>query len=144
MTDKIFPIGIYPATWAEAMAEDAGLPYRPSNGEEGQIFYEAWCSECARDAGADVENCDDNQRCEIIGRTLSCDIKDPNYPTEWQYSKSGQPCCTAWVPAGEPIPPVKDEHTVDMFDGDALDELADPLHQAMIDDSIIASSKEKT
>jgi hypothetical protein len=110
-------IAIYPASYAEMLREHAGQKYRPSNGAEGEIFLDAWCSCCAHDLamsqGMPIEECDDNQKCDILGRSF-LSIDDPAYPTEWRYGKDGQPCCTAFVPAGQPIP-VKDEHTLDMF-----------------------------
>jgi hypothetical protein len=110
-------ISIYPANWAEMNKEHVGQKYRPSNGAEGEIFLDAWCSGCARDLamsqGMPIEECDDNQKCDILGRSF-LSIDDPAYPTEWQYGADGQPRCTAFVPVGQPIP-IKDEHTLDMF-----------------------------
>ncbi|MDB5777549.1 MAG: hypothetical protein JWP38_3682 [Herbaspirillum sp.] len=110
---------IYPAEWAEMLIEDAGKKYQPSNGTEGEIFFSSWCSECARDKsmreGADIDECDDSERCDIIGKTMAYYVEDEEYPKEWQYGKDGQPCCTAFIPAGDPIPALPDMHTVDMF-----------------------------
>lgn len=112
---------IYPADFAAITAKCAGKKYQPSNGTEGELFISGWCGECARDKaareGEPLEECDDNEVCDIIGRTFAHDVNDPEYPVEWQYGKDGQPCCTAFVPAGQPIPPTKDEFTVDMFGG---------------------------
>ena len=92
--------------------------YRPSNGTEGQIFFENWCYHCARDKamreGQPFDECDDNELCEIIGKTFEFDIDEPGYPTEWRYGADGDPCCAAFIEAGSPVP-VKDEHTIDMF-----------------------------
>ena len=111
--------GILPDGWAALNRSDAGRKYRPSNGAEGEFFFSAWCRGCARDKsmseGFDYDECDDDQRCDIIGRTFAHDVDDPEYPKEWCYGMDGQPCCTAFVPVGEPIPPVKCEHTFDMF-----------------------------
>jgi hypothetical protein len=110
-------IKIYPESWAAMLADRAGQKYQPSNGSEGEIFTSSWCGECARDLamseGMPIEECDDNQKCEILGRSF-LSIDDSQYPSEWQYGKDGQPRCTAFVFAGHPIP-VKDENTVDMF-----------------------------
>lgn len=92
--------------------------YRPSNGSEGCDFFEHWCTNCQRDKsmreGAPIEDCDDNEVCQIIGDTFAYEIDDPKYPKEWCYDDSGHPCCTAFVPAGQPIPQ-RDDKTIDMF-----------------------------
>jgi hypothetical protein len=110
---------IYPDSFAKALMERAGQKYRPSNGTEGECFFDAWCRNCARDRsmreGDEIDECDDNERCDIIANTMIYKVDDSEYPTEWQYGKDGQPCCTAFVPTGEPIPAPRDEHTVDMF-----------------------------
>lgn len=112
--------GIYPIDFADMMKDRAGQKYQPSNGTEGECFFASWCCECARDKamseGADLDDCDDNQRCDIIGKTMAYRVEEPEYPKEWQYGKDGQPCCTAFVPVGEPIPPEPDVHTADMFE----------------------------
>lgn len=112
-------VAIFSESWAALNQLCAGQKYRPSNGTEGAIFMEAWCGECQRDKsmreGAPLEECDDSERCDIIADTFAYDINDPKYPIAWQYGKDGQPRCTAFVPAGQPIL-VKDEHTVDMFE----------------------------
>lgn len=118
-------INIYPADFAAMTASRAGQKYRPSNGTEGECFIESWCGQCARDKAmresADFDDCDDNEVCEIIGRTFAHDIDDPEYPIEWQYGKDGQPRCTAFVPDGQSIPLPMDEQTVDMFAASAPD-----------------------
>lgn len=92
--------------------------YRPSNGTEGECFIADWCGTCERDhgmlKGLPLEECDDNQVCEIIGKTFALDADDPEYPTEWTYDKAGAPCCTAYIEVGQPVP-VKDELTGDLF-----------------------------
>jgi len=112
------PIKILPDDWAEMLRERVGEKYRPSNGTEGAIFTEAWCGQCERDhgmlKGLPLEECDDNQVCGIIADTYCYQVDDPKYPREWQYGPDGQPCCTAFVPEGQPIPH-KDEQTSDMF-----------------------------
>jgi hypothetical protein len=111
-------IPIYPASYAAMLVDRAGQKYQPSNGSEGEIFFDAWCCGCARDLamsqGKPIEECDDSQKCDILGRSF-LKIDHPEYPTEWQYGKDGQPCCTAFVPVGQPIP-YKDEHTADLFE----------------------------
>lgn len=112
--------GIHPPGLAAMNVKNAGEKYQPSNGTEGDCFFAAWCCKCARDKamreGCDLDECDDNERCDIVTRTMCFKVEDPEYPTEWQYGKDGQPCCTAFVPAGEAIPPKRCEKTVDMFE----------------------------
>lgn len=115
---KTFPI--YPTSWADITKDRAGQKYEPSNGTEGEYFHAGWCCLCARDLamseGVPIEECDDNQKCDILGRSF-LGIDHPDYPPEWQYGKDGQPCCTAFVESGQPIPPPRDVHTIDMFEG---------------------------
>ena len=66
--------------------------------------------------GDNVDDCDDNEVCRIIANTMAYKPEDAEYPKEWVYGKDGQPCCTAFVPAGQPIPAPRDEYTRDMFD----------------------------
>lgn len=117
-------IHIYPDSHAALCVEEAGKPYRPCNGGEGEHFISSWCGSCERDhgmlKGLPLEECDDNQICEIVGRTYMLKVDDPGYPAEWQYGKDGQPMCTAFWPAGNPLPAPKDELTADMFDGAAM------------------------
>ena len=76
--------------------------YRPSNGTEGVIFMDAWCSKCAKDAemNGTVRSGDakPEQLCPIIAATMAYDEDDPKYPREWQYDASDHPVCTAFVP----------------------------------------------
>ncbi|WP_234085371.1 hypothetical protein [Azonexus sp. R2A61] len=110
---------IYPADLAALTAQRAGEKYRPSNGTESECFFAAWCRKCQRDKsmreGVDVDECDDNERCDLIARTFVFDVEDAEYPTEWQYGKDGQPCCTAFVPAGDPIPTPRCTKTLELF-----------------------------
>jgi hypothetical protein len=114
---------IYPETLAEMTKARAGEKYRPGNGTEGECFFAAWCCKCQRDKamreGCDVDECDDNERCDIIAYTMCYDVEDAEYPTEWQIGTDGQPCCTAFVPAGEAIPEPRCAYTLDLFGGAA-------------------------
>lgn len=78
-----------------------------------------WCCNCARDKsmreGADFNECDDDELCPIIADTFCYDVDHEKYPKEWTYDKDGNPCCTAYVSAGDQIPPPRDELTIDMF-----------------------------
>lgn len=86
--------------------------YTPANGTEGEAFFENWCCHCSRDKamreGADFDDCDDNELCEIIAASFRGPVK------EWIEDETG-PRCTAFVKAGEPIPFV-DTLTKQLFD----------------------------
>lgn len=86
-------------------------PYRPSNGSEGADFFDTWCRRCARDKamreGADFDECDDNELCELIAAGFRGPVK------EWIEDNSG-PRCTAFIESWEGVPEV-DTHTQDMF-----------------------------
>ena len=58
---------------------------------------------------------DDGQRCEINGLTMIYQVGEAEYPTEWQHGKDGQPCCTAFIPAGDPIPTPRCTKTLELF-----------------------------
>lgn len=111
---------IYPPSMADMMKARAGEKYQPSNGTEGDSFFWAWCRHCQRDKamheGVDFDDCDDNELCGIIADTMAFNVEDEKYPKEWRYGKDGQPCCTAFVPAGDPILPPRCDRTVDMFE----------------------------
>lgn len=79
--------------------------YRPSNGTEGGGFIDYWCSQCERDI---------NEDCDILARSFAHDIDEPEYPREWIYDTDG-PRCTAFIERGKPLPPPKDDKTLDMF-----------------------------
>lgn len=68
------------------------VPYRPSNGVEGDFFVENFCERCRRD---------ENQDCPIYAATLSFQEDDPNYPKEWVIPEDadewpGDAKCTAF------------------------------------------------
>ena len=95
--------------------------FQPSNGTIGASFIAEWCGNCARDKalreGVALEECDDSERCDIVGRTMLYNVDAPEYPIEWIYDRDRQPCCTAFVQAGDPVPAPRCEHTNDMFGG---------------------------
>ena len=97
------------------------ISYQPSSGTIGESFIAGWCGNCARDKalreGIDIDECDDNERCDIVGRTMAYNVADPEYPSEWIYDQDGHPCCTAFIPSGDPVPAPRCEHTNDMFGG---------------------------
>lgn len=67
--------------------------YRPSNGTEGMIFEEHYCSQCIHD------NPDPNhpKKCELIVRAMCFYETEPEYPLEWTYDALGHPRCTNYV-----------------------------------------------
>lgn len=103
------------------MPEEIRL-FQPSNSIEGDHFHSNWCCKCARDAAMNgdlpIDECDDNQKCEILGNTFIYSINDPDYPKEWRYcNKTGYPICTAFVEVGEDAPNnSRDDKTIDMFE----------------------------
>jgi hypothetical protein len=106
------PHGIYPDDFAAICKPDAGKQWEPSNGTEGEIFLSSWCGECQRDKamrdGVDLDECDDNERCDIIAASFRGEAK------EWQYDKDGQPCCIEFVPKGERIPTPRCPNTMEL------------------------------
>ena len=97
-----------------------GERYQPCNGSEGEYFISMWCEECARDkvmngtatqeeADKDPEGC----YCMILNASFQEEGAD-----EWVIDENGQPCCTQFVPLGQPIPN-RCKHTPDMFDEQA-------------------------
>ena len=69
----------------------AGELYRPSNGEEGDIFCSEFCFQCERMGP------DDERGCDILARSFN-EKDDPEYPTEWRYDATGNPVCAAFRP----------------------------------------------
>lgn len=49
-------------------------PYRPSNGSEGEWFFNTYCDRCWFDRTED---------CPILAATLVYEVDDPEYPKEW-------------------------------------------------------------
>jgi len=93
-----------------------GLPgeqWIPSNSTIGAAFIETWCGTCARDKamrdGAPVDECDDNEVCEIIGASFRREA------VEWRRMPDGDIKCIAFVEVGQTIPPPKCPHTGDLF-----------------------------
>ena len=90
-----------------------GEQYTPSNGTEGAQFLADWCGKCARDKsmreGVDLDECDDNEKCEIIAASFR------GQAVEWRELDDFKTMCITWVPAGQPIPPPRDDLTIDMF-----------------------------
>ena len=107
----------FPAELAKLYVDQAGQQYIPANGSEGEAFFSWWCTQCQRDKsmreGADLDDCDDDEKCEIIAASFRGEAK------EWVYGPDGQPMCTAFVSAGTSVPAPRCERTQDMFNGAA-------------------------
>jgi hypothetical protein len=94
MTDR----KLFDAATAEAMkALPARSPYRPSNGTEGEVFYENWCADCRCDAAfrADPDNA---RGCPIWACSMAFRVDDESYPRELYIDGDGQPRCAAHQP----------------------------------------------
>jgi len=78
--------------------------YRPSNGNEGDIFMSKWCDNCIRDT--------EDKACKILGDSLCWGIDDDGYPDEWTYNDAGFPICTAFSTEEKPY---RCSDTGDMF-----------------------------
>ena len=92
-----------------------GDRYMPSNGDEGTAFILGWCGTCQRDKamreGADLDDCEDNEKCEIIAASFRDEA------VEWRELEDGRCICVAYVPAGAVIPAPRCERTADLFAG---------------------------
>ena len=60
--------------------------------------------------GADLDDCDDDQRCEILAASFRGEA------VEWRELQDGRCICLAYVPAGQPIPPPRCGLTGDLFE----------------------------
>jgi hypothetical protein len=91
-----------------------GERYMPSNGTEGHSFIECWCAGCHRDRamsqGVDFDECDDDERCEILGASFRGEAQ------EWRELEDGRHVCLAFIPAGEALTTPRCEFTADMFE----------------------------
>jgi len=89
-----------------------GEQWTPSNGDDGYSFITDWCGTCARDKaareGANIDECDDNEKCPILGASFRGEA------VEWR-NIDGVVKCISWVEHGKPIPPPRDDKTIDMF-----------------------------
>lgn len=89
-------------------------PYRPSNGSEGEAFFDALCSRCARDAAFRATNYEGDGAlgCPILAATFALNLDHPDYPKEWIEDDAGARC-TAFTT--DPTMPTRCDKTVDMF-----------------------------
>lgn len=90
-----------------------GVQYRPSNSDEGYGFIGAWCCDCARDRslrdGVELDDCDDDEKCEIVAASFRGEA------VEWRRAPGRGVFCIAFIPAGQPVPPPRCAHTLDLF-----------------------------
>lgn len=90
-----------------------GKQWTPSNASSGEAFMSHWCGDCARDKamreGASIDDCDDNEKCQIIVASFRGEA------VEWRENDDGGVECLAYIEVGKPIPPPRDEKTLDMF-----------------------------
>lgn len=95
---------------AKCYPSEAGKPYRPSNGTEGDMFEGQFCNRCHRDQ-------DENDPCEIRLLTHGLRTDEAGYPTEWIYDRNGRPTCTAFndVLDAEQEPSSRCPNTGDLF-----------------------------
>lgn len=81
MNKKPYPKTLYQRKDAK------GHPFRPSNGTEGMMFADGFCSSCIHY---------DDGMCNLIAMSQLCEIEDEDYPKEWIFSEEGWPICTEW------------------------------------------------
>jgi hypothetical protein len=65
--------------------------YKPSNGTEGELFINRHCANCVHENSFRKE--DGKKFCGILSATLTHEVNDKKYPTEWQYIDD-KPTCT--------------------------------------------------
>ena len=70
------------------IAAMAGKPYMPSNGDEGRMFMERFCSLCIRE---DVE-------AEVYCPISTGAMVSNEAPVEWRHDFRGRPECSAYKP----------------------------------------------
>lgn len=92
-----------------------GRQWIPSNGTEGYSFLVSACGSCQRDKamrdGVDLDDCDDNEKCEIIAASFRGEA------VEWRIDdEKGEVHCIAFVEKGQPIPAPRCPNTSDMFE----------------------------
>ena len=66
------------------------MPYRPSNGTEGLMFQEHYCSNCKHDQNFE-------EPCNIWILAWEYDTTESEYPKQWIW-KGNKPVCTSFEP----------------------------------------------
>lgn len=102
----------HPDDAATFFKKNAGQPYQPSNGHEGEIFYATWCADCVHEAEMRADP-DCGKGCRVLAFSICSNPGNPEYPKELIWGDDGQPKCTRFSAEvdGEP----RCEKTVDMF-----------------------------
>lgn len=121
MEDPIGPVATFvqpKLPRVKFMKRTPGERYQPCNGSEGEYFHSMWCEECARDKAMNGEAT--QEQCDADPEANYCRILNDSFMAEgvaeWVIGSDGQPCCTAFIPAGQPIPH-RCPQTLDMFSG---------------------------
>jgi hypothetical protein len=110
--------------------DEVGASYRPSNGTEGDFFFDRFCFHCERDRKFQ-EGGDGSEGCDILARTFALDEDDPNYPTEWVWAdEDGDvvPVCTAFLPIGAQLPTDADLEALGQINALLVDATQAPGH----------------
>lgn len=69
--------------------------YQPSNGTEGEGFMENYCYNCIHERWVHRQDEDkEEDKCDILSRSMIHDVKDKEYPSEWTYDENNRPICT--------------------------------------------------
>ncbi len=91
-----------------------GEQWTPSNSTDGDAMHSSFCCNCARDRamreGIDPFACDESELCDVLARSFRGEA------VEWRILPTGRITCTAYVPAGQPIPQ-RCPATADMWEG---------------------------
>jgi|GEM_PF-2566466 len=83
------PQGIKPKV-LYCFPDSAGKKFMPSNGTEGMIFMDSFCSVCINEKFLHTNN-DSDLKCEILSKSMLEDDVE-----EWIFSDEGWPVCTKW------------------------------------------------
>jgi hypothetical protein len=70
--------------------------YRPSNGTEGMIFEDKFCSQCIHEKWMHTQKSGDKQ-CDIYNDVQLFEFRNVGYPKEWIYDNEDKPTCTSFV-----------------------------------------------
>lgn len=96
-----------------------GVQWKPSNSDQGYAFLSGWCSTCTKDKafreGVEIDECDDNEKCEIIGASFRGEA------IQWRELNDGRTICTGYVEHGKPVPTERCPNTGDMFEQEGDD-----------------------
>ena len=73
--------------------ENKPRKYRPSNGSEGVSFCEDFCDQC-KFCGWTLDGEPKEPNCDILIRSLTFGIDEPEYPEELTYTDGKGPNCS--------------------------------------------------